>query len=884
MRMSWPAAAASTEEAPIRHAKLRNRGVPPTTACDRGLGASLAVTAAVLGAVASARDVPSNVRSFYDGIRAQKQCRNVLAGGFHSVQGDSGNFEYCGDHMQDYNVVYLQGRGGQLVNMDVDCDGIQHGPADDGRCGSSDDTQSQTSFQYTVASYGTGQRDLDANAHPYVVFGNDGSKPGWHTFNPQQYGIEPLSVMAVVCNNKLVSLLCTFSLSIRGQRRRQGQEELAVRWWRERTIDRTDLDFQIYGVWGDTNGDDGPQAMVGEASISLATACFGRGINGNAGHDENDVLYIAFPGKDAVPGARGAKWNAQNYDDFERSITGLGDQLIQRIGGGGGNPPTTPRETTARGRATVRSTVHSPWAESHTHDLTPAFAAQRAQNLRISRICKSILSSVASLSSPLLPVVVVSLCGSKWSSSSSSKGFLPNPSRRSRKWRQLSLLVSTCFCECSGRAAAAADLSARGLDGDLGTPASSATPTQCAESFFHWPTHGRDENAILLVHELLSLATLRDYQQARIPICMIQPLAALLARVELELDARHLREAALERGIRRHAVLERVPYRLPLDAQQHHGVLEREARHNVFDADRAGRIWSPRIVPDAMRAQSALWYRCMTSQTKLPTLDSRMRTVLKRASRGVAVHPAGRESELCNLDFAHELGGVLVLGDVGRDVAAPDVEIPARRAVRLPPRLDVAQLPKVRSRAQHVGALDEAVAIVVVVPPEDDVHDAIGLLGKLVIVGLAHVAQADDDLGALRPQLGHELPGRLAGGLVDEAGGQAVDGGEPLPLTEPDEADLDAVGRGEHVRALGVAHGHVFAEGGIQDVGKQPREVALASKMLELLDAEVVVVVLLRVSRANGSVAAAALTPTQAQSVPMEFKTGTMWRPWIISN
>jgi len=55
---------------------------------------SLAVTAAVLGAVASARDVPSNVKSFYDGIRAQKQCRNVLAGGFHSVQGDSGSTSF----------------------------------------------------------------------------------------------------------------------------------------------------------------------------------------------------------------------------------------------------------------------------------------------------------------------------------------------------------------------------------------------------------------------------------------------------------------------------------------------------------------------------------------------------------------------------------------------------------------------------------------------------------------------------------------------------------------------------------------------------------------------------------------------------------------------
>jgi hypothetical protein len=111
--------------------------------------------------------------------------------------------------MNDYNVIYLQGNNRELANMDIDCDGIQNGPADDGRCGSSGDTQSITSFQYIVESYGTGQRDLDANVHPYVVFGNEGSKPGYATFNPENYGIEPLSVMAVVCNNKLVSQLLT---------------------------------------------------------------------------------------------------------------------------------------------------------------------------------------------------------------------------------------------------------------------------------------------------------------------------------------------------------------------------------------------------------------------------------------------------------------------------------------------------------------------------------------------------------------------------------------------------------------------------------------------------------------------------------------------------
>jgi hypothetical protein len=92
--------------------------------------------------------------------------------------------------------------------MDVDCDGTQGSPADDGRCGSSGDTQSVTSFADTVRGYGRGVRDLDANIHPYVVFGNTGNKPGYTNFDPRAYGIEPLSVMAVVCGNKLVSFIC----------------------------------------------------------------------------------------------------------------------------------------------------------------------------------------------------------------------------------------------------------------------------------------------------------------------------------------------------------------------------------------------------------------------------------------------------------------------------------------------------------------------------------------------------------------------------------------------------------------------------------------------------------------------------------------------------
>ncbi|KAL6412146.1 glycoside hydrolase family 75 [Ilyonectria robusta] len=250
------------------------------------------VAASVLLGLASARSVPTNVKSFYDAVVAQGKCNNVLAGGFYSEDGDSGDFDYCGDHIDDYNVVYLQGKNGALVNIDIDCDGIQGSSADDGRCGSSGDTQSMTSFMDTVAGYGTGQKDLDANIHPYVVFGNTGSKSGWATFDPQEHGIEPLSVMAVVCGDKL-----------------------------------------IYGVWGDENGDDGEFPMVGEASISLATACYGTDMNGNNGHAENDVLFIAFPGSDAVPGADGATWDASDYETFEESISSLGDKLIERLGG-----------------------------------------------------------------------------------------------------------------------------------------------------------------------------------------------------------------------------------------------------------------------------------------------------------------------------------------------------------------------------------------------------------------------------------------------------------------------------------------------------------------------------------------------------------------------
>jgi chitosanase len=51
-------------------------------------------------------------------------------------------------------------------------------------------------------------------------------------------------------------------------------------------------------------------------------------VNGDNGHAENDVLYVAFPGDEAVLGEK-AHWKAKNYHDFERSIMKLGNRLIR---------------------------------------------------------------------------------------------------------------------------------------------------------------------------------------------------------------------------------------------------------------------------------------------------------------------------------------------------------------------------------------------------------------------------------------------------------------------------------------------------------------------------------------------------------------------------
>lgn len=223
---------------------------------------------------AAAYDLPDKLRQIYDKHKPGK-CSNKLAGGFTNGGDDrSHSFAYCGDIP---NAIFLhsQRNGGQYDNMDIDCDGSNmYG----GKCSNDPTGQPETAFKDQVSQYGIS--DLDATIHPYVVFGNEGAVPN---FDPQEYGMKPLSVMAVVCDGQV-----------------------------------------FYGVWGDTNG----LTSTGEASISLAQLCFPNdNISGYNGHDQNDVLYIGFMGDYAVPGSS-ADWKANDTRAFEDSIKALGHKLV----------------------------------------------------------------------------------------------------------------------------------------------------------------------------------------------------------------------------------------------------------------------------------------------------------------------------------------------------------------------------------------------------------------------------------------------------------------------------------------------------------------------------------------------------------------------------
>ncbi|KAF2185764.1 glycoside hydrolase family 75 protein, partial [Zopfia rhizophila CBS 207.26] len=229
----------------------------------------------------TARKVPSNLKSFYDS-HINGKCTNPISIAYSSGQGKSDTV-YCKDNAS--GVVYLKDNGKGYADLDIDCDGLN---ADQGKCNNDPSDQPQTAFKDQVQKFGI--KDLDAHIHTYVVLGNDNSPSegnGGKSFDPSKdANIKPLSVVAVVCGDNL-----------------------------------------FYGVWGDVNGG----ISTGETSLSLGELCFPKeNLNGDKGHSEHDVLYIAFEGQEAVPGAS-ANWKAKTKEEFESSLGALGDKLVKKI-------------------------------------------------------------------------------------------------------------------------------------------------------------------------------------------------------------------------------------------------------------------------------------------------------------------------------------------------------------------------------------------------------------------------------------------------------------------------------------------------------------------------------------------------------------------------
>jgi chitosanase len=191
---------------------------------------------------------------------------------------------YCMDKTS--NVVFLKNPNGGFADMDIDCDGAGKGQ---GGCSNDPSGLGETSFQSQLQDLTKGAvKDLDSNKHTFVVLSNfvtidapgDKRKP----FDIESVGVEPLSIIAIVCGDQL-----------------------------------------FYGVYGDQNGG----VVTGEASLAVGKLCFPKdGLSGDNGHEATDVLYLAFPGAKAPSNA---SWQAKDAKTFEASLATAGDKLVARI-------------------------------------------------------------------------------------------------------------------------------------------------------------------------------------------------------------------------------------------------------------------------------------------------------------------------------------------------------------------------------------------------------------------------------------------------------------------------------------------------------------------------------------------------------------------------
>lgn len=122
-----------------------------------------------------------------------------------------------------------------------------------------------------------------------------------------------------------------------------------------------------------------------------------------------------------------------------------------------------------------------------------------------------------------------------------------------------------------------------------------------------------------------------------------------------------------------------------------------------------------------------------------------------------------------------DAGGVF--GDGGCDVAPRDAENPSLVTVSggVASGFEVGELLEVCAGTENVRAGDLAVAVLMVVPAQDEI-EIVGFGRQAVVVYLALVAEGDDHVGALGPEEGGVFIHGGRGGDEGEVWRQGVDG------------------------------------------------------------------------------------------------------------
>ncbi|KAK8069247.1 hypothetical protein PG994_005863 [Apiospora phragmitis] len=243
----------------------------------------------------------SRVKGFQDRLREGSQCNKTLASGLRTSLDGPKTWYYCGDHVNATgSFLYAASSeatstAGQFSSLTIDCNGKRGGPKDTGLCDRLyNEPAKSTAFQSLVKASRLPVKDLNPYFHPYVALGDFGdsqrSRSVFVDFDPQDHEVEPLSLVAVLCNGKM-----------------------------------------LYGLWADTNNDTVPQPLVGQLSVAMAKMCYGEeAVETQQRLDASDLMFLAFTGTQATPGYYGADWGAETPEEFEQGLALLGNKLIKR--------------------------------------------------------------------------------------------------------------------------------------------------------------------------------------------------------------------------------------------------------------------------------------------------------------------------------------------------------------------------------------------------------------------------------------------------------------------------------------------------------------------------------------------------------------------------